>query len=199
MLLRELDPVPNPPYFSSYVIKATLDYLSMCHSANHKTLVAILSKTPVRQSSWPWCGTTCFFFFAFLFYCLCFYCSILLSWLLSLLCAIDFYPEDSAGGVWKSSRDDQQLWTPSHPPHVSPVCQPAAQRGEGRPGRSLGLCPQRHHLHTHSPYQQQVGAHKYSQVTYMQCHTCCVDTNNALPWEGLCFSHPQTSSLWWGF
>uniref|UniRef100_A0A8D0A1F8 non-specific serine/threonine protein kinase n=1 Tax=Sander lucioperca TaxID=283035 RepID=A0A8D0A1F8_SANLU len=43
----ELDPVPNPPYFSSYVIKATLDYLSMCHSANHKTLVAILSKTPI--------------------------------------------------------------------------------------------------------------------------------------------------------
>lgn len=47
MFLRELDPVPNPPYFSSYVIKATLDYLSKCHSANHKSLVAILSKTPV--------------------------------------------------------------------------------------------------------------------------------------------------------
>lgn len=46
--LRELDPAPNPPYFSSYVIKATLDYLSKCHSANHKSLVAILSKTPVR-------------------------------------------------------------------------------------------------------------------------------------------------------
>ncbi|XP_034724062.1 serine-protein kinase ATM [Etheostoma cragini] len=45
--IGELDPVPNPPYFSSYVIKATLDYLSMCHSANHKTLVAILSKTPI--------------------------------------------------------------------------------------------------------------------------------------------------------
>lgn len=48
----ELDPVPNPPYFSSYVIKSTLDYLSMCHSANqksanHKSLVAILSKTPI--------------------------------------------------------------------------------------------------------------------------------------------------------
>ncbi|XP_042342685.1 serine-protein kinase ATM [Plectropomus leopardus] len=43
----ELDPVPNPPYFSSYVIKATLDYLSKCHSANHKSLVAILSKTPI--------------------------------------------------------------------------------------------------------------------------------------------------------
>ncbi|KAM9358741.1 serine-protein kinase ATM [Symphorus nematophorus] len=43
----ELDPAPNPPYFSSYVIKATLDYLSKCHSANHKSLVTILSKTPI--------------------------------------------------------------------------------------------------------------------------------------------------------
>uniref|UniRef100_A0A672Y667 non-specific serine/threonine protein kinase n=1 Tax=Sphaeramia orbicularis TaxID=375764 RepID=A0A672Y667_9TELE len=46
-LFSELDPAPNPPYFSSFVIKATLDYLSKCHSANHKSLVAILSKTPV--------------------------------------------------------------------------------------------------------------------------------------------------------
>ncbi|XP_047449742.1 serine-protein kinase ATM isoform X2 [Mugil cephalus] len=45
--IGELDPVPNPPYFSSYVIRATLDYLSKCHSANHKSLVAILSKTPI--------------------------------------------------------------------------------------------------------------------------------------------------------
>ncbi|KAI2655981.1 Serine-protein kinase ATM [Labeo rohita] len=43
----ELDPAPNPPFFSSYVIKATLDYLSKCHSASHKSLVAILSKTPM--------------------------------------------------------------------------------------------------------------------------------------------------------
>ncbi|XP_077468061.1 serine-protein kinase ATM [Stigmatopora argus] len=43
----ELDPVPNPPYFTSHVIKATLDYLSKCHSTNHKSLVAILSKTPI--------------------------------------------------------------------------------------------------------------------------------------------------------
>nr|XP_040032849.1 serine-protein kinase ATM [Gasterosteus aculeatus aculeatus] len=43
----ELDPIPNPPYFSSNVIKATLEYLSKCNSANHKTLVAILSKTPI--------------------------------------------------------------------------------------------------------------------------------------------------------
>uniref|UniRef100_A0A8C4HF10 non-specific serine/threonine protein kinase n=1 Tax=Dicentrarchus labrax TaxID=13489 RepID=A0A8C4HF10_DICLA len=45
--IGELDPAPNPPYFTSYVIKATLDYLSKCHSANHKSLVAILSKTPI--------------------------------------------------------------------------------------------------------------------------------------------------------
>ncbi|KAF3847994.1 hypothetical protein F7725_021022 [Dissostichus mawsoni] len=49
--IGELDPVPNPPYFSSYVIKATLDYLSKCHSANHKSLVAILSKTPISIQS----------------------------------------------------------------------------------------------------------------------------------------------------
>uniref|UniRef100_A0A8C7T2I5 non-specific serine/threonine protein kinase n=1 Tax=Oncorhynchus mykiss TaxID=8022 RepID=A0A8C7T2I5_ONCMY len=45
--IGELDPAPNPPYFNSYVIKATLDYLSSCHSANLKSLVAILSKTPI--------------------------------------------------------------------------------------------------------------------------------------------------------
>ncbi|XP_020498541.2 serine-protein kinase ATM [Labrus bergylta] len=45
--IGELDPAPNPPYFSSYVIKATLDYLSMCHSTNQKSLVTILSKTPI--------------------------------------------------------------------------------------------------------------------------------------------------------
>ncbi|TRY58045.1 hypothetical protein DNTS_022698 [Danionella cerebrum] len=43
----ELDPAPNPPFFTSYVIKATLDYLSKCHSTNNKTLVSILSKTPM--------------------------------------------------------------------------------------------------------------------------------------------------------
>ncbi|XP_068601356.1 serine-protein kinase ATM [Brachionichthys hirsutus] len=44
---RELDPAPNPPHFNSTVIKATLDYLSKCHSAAHKSLVTILSKTPI--------------------------------------------------------------------------------------------------------------------------------------------------------
>ncbi|XP_073469598.1 serine-protein kinase ATM [Aquarana catesbeiana] len=42
----ELDPPPNPPYFPSYVIKATLDYISSCHNSKLKSLVAILSKTP---------------------------------------------------------------------------------------------------------------------------------------------------------
>ncbi|XP_058274732.1 serine-protein kinase ATM isoform X2 [Hemibagrus wyckioides] len=45
--IGELDPAPNPPYFSSQVIKATLGYLSKCHSTSHKSLVAILSKTPM--------------------------------------------------------------------------------------------------------------------------------------------------------
>ncbi|KAM9320664.1 serine-protein kinase ATM [Gastrophryne carolinensis] len=43
---RELDPPPNPPYFPSYVIKATLDYINSCHKSKLKSLVAVLSKTP---------------------------------------------------------------------------------------------------------------------------------------------------------
>ncbi|XP_053564522.1 serine-protein kinase ATM [Bombina bombina] len=42
----ELDPAPNPPYFPSYVIKATLDYISSCHKSKLKSLVSILSKSP---------------------------------------------------------------------------------------------------------------------------------------------------------
>ncbi|MEE6472818.1 hypothetical protein FKM82_009734 [Ascaphus truei] len=42
----ELDPAPNPPYFPSYVIKATLDYISSCHKSKLKSLVTILSKNP---------------------------------------------------------------------------------------------------------------------------------------------------------
>ncbi|KAJ8280888.1 hypothetical protein GJAV_G00060510 [Gymnothorax javanicus] len=45
--IGELDPAPNPPYFSSCVIKATLDYLSRCHGNTVKSLVTILSKTPI--------------------------------------------------------------------------------------------------------------------------------------------------------
>ncbi|XP_064027162.1 serine-protein kinase ATM isoform X2 [Pogoniulus pusillus] len=43
---RELDPAPNPPHFPSYVIKATLDYISNCHKSKSKGLVAVLSKNP---------------------------------------------------------------------------------------------------------------------------------------------------------
>ncbi|KYO44923.1 serine-protein kinase ATM isoform X2 [Alligator mississippiensis] len=42
----DLDPAPNPPHFPSYVIKATLDYISSCHKAKLKSLVAVLSKNP---------------------------------------------------------------------------------------------------------------------------------------------------------
>ncbi|XP_040439477.1 serine-protein kinase ATM isoform X2 [Falco naumanni] len=44
--IRELDPAPNPPYFPSYVIKATLDYISNCHKSKLKSIVAVLSKSP---------------------------------------------------------------------------------------------------------------------------------------------------------
>uniref|UniRef100_A0AAR2J5U2 non-specific serine/threonine protein kinase n=1 Tax=Pygocentrus nattereri TaxID=42514 RepID=A0AAR2J5U2_PYGNA len=47
--IGELDPAPNPPFFSSSVIRDTLDHLSKCHSATHKSLVAILSKTPMSM------------------------------------------------------------------------------------------------------------------------------------------------------
>ncbi|XP_040282187.1 serine-protein kinase ATM [Bufo bufo] len=43
---RELDPAPNPPYFPSSVIQATLNYISSCHKSKQKSLIAILSKTP---------------------------------------------------------------------------------------------------------------------------------------------------------
>uniref|UniRef100_K7FFL2 non-specific serine/threonine protein kinase n=1 Tax=Pelodiscus sinensis TaxID=13735 RepID=K7FFL2_PELSI len=42
----ELDPAPNPPHFPSYVIKATLDYISRCHKTKLKSIVAVLSKNP---------------------------------------------------------------------------------------------------------------------------------------------------------
>uniref|UniRef100_UPI00398E438B serine-protein kinase ATM n=1 Tax=Pristiophorus japonicus TaxID=55135 RepID=UPI00398E438B len=41
-----MDPAPNPPYFPSCVIKATLEYISSCHKEKLKSLVAILSKNP---------------------------------------------------------------------------------------------------------------------------------------------------------
>lgn len=105
------------------------------------------------------------------------YC-LLQNILLFSLSTSDVYSEDSACSVWKSNGDDQQLWTPSHPPDVSPLCQPAAQRGERRSWRCLGFCPQGHHLHSHPPYQQQVKhAHcKYSipNTEYVQITHCVV-------------------------
>ncbi|NXP37747.1 ATM kinase, partial [Leiothrix lutea] len=44
--IRELDPAPNPPHFPSYVIKATLDYISNCHKSKLRSIVAVLSKSP---------------------------------------------------------------------------------------------------------------------------------------------------------
>ncbi|KAF2973693.1 hypothetical protein EK904_004535 [Melospiza melodia maxima] len=44
--IRELDPAPNPPHFPSYVIKATLDYISNCHKSKLKSIIAVLSKSP---------------------------------------------------------------------------------------------------------------------------------------------------------
>uniref|UniRef100_A0A8C5T6Y7 Uncharacterized protein n=1 Tax=Malurus cyaneus samueli TaxID=2593467 RepID=A0A8C5T6Y7_9PASS len=41
-----LDPAPNPPHFPSYMIKATLDYISNCHKSKLKSIVAVLSKSP---------------------------------------------------------------------------------------------------------------------------------------------------------
>ncbi|XP_043928554.1 serine-protein kinase ATM isoform X2 [Protopterus annectens] len=42
----EMDPVPNPPHFPSYIIKITLDYINSCHKTKQKSIVAILSKNP---------------------------------------------------------------------------------------------------------------------------------------------------------
>ncbi|XP_072119204.1 serine-protein kinase ATM isoform X1 [Mobula birostris] len=41
-----MDPAPNPPYFPSYVIKATLEYIGSCHKEKFKSLVAVLCKNP---------------------------------------------------------------------------------------------------------------------------------------------------------
>ncbi|XP_041054809.1 serine-protein kinase ATM isoform X1 [Carcharodon carcharias] len=41
-----MDPAPNPPYFPSPVIRATLEYISSCHKEKFKSLVAILSRNP---------------------------------------------------------------------------------------------------------------------------------------------------------
>ena len=48
--IRNLDPKPNPPFYNSYNIKTTLDYLTKSFSGSGKSLVEILCKSPVS-----WC------------------------------------------------------------------------------------------------------------------------------------------------
>uniref|UniRef100_A0A3Q0S1G7 Uncharacterized protein n=1 Tax=Amphilophus citrinellus TaxID=61819 RepID=A0A3Q0S1G7_AMPCI len=63
--IGELDPVPNPPYFSSYVIKATLDYLSnqtflendhifsiFSFTCNNRTLLAVCERAEETTNSY---------------------------------------------------------------------------------------------------------------------------------------------------
>ncbi|KAM6448107.1 serine-protein kinase ATM isoform 1-T2 [Liasis olivaceus] len=42
----DLDPAPNPPYFPSCVIQATLGYINSCYKTKSKSIIAILSKNP---------------------------------------------------------------------------------------------------------------------------------------------------------
>ncbi|XP_013917836.1 PREDICTED: serine-protein kinase ATM [Thamnophis sirtalis] len=42
----DLDPAPNPPYFPSFIIQATLDYLNRCFKMKSNGIIAILSKNP---------------------------------------------------------------------------------------------------------------------------------------------------------
>ena len=71
---RDLDPAPNPPYFPSYVIKATLDYIGSCYKTKSKELIAILSKNPVSNwysTLWQ-CGNTPQYIIAFKMISCCF-------------------------------------------------------------------------------------------------------------------------------
>ena len=45
--IRNLDPQPNPPFYNSYNIKTTLDYLTKSFSGSGKSLVEILCKYTV--------------------------------------------------------------------------------------------------------------------------------------------------------
>ncbi|XP_072019634.1 serine-protein kinase ATM-like [Amphiura filiformis] len=38
------DPEPNPPFFNSYTVRATMDYLTKCHGTSAHTLVSLLAK-----------------------------------------------------------------------------------------------------------------------------------------------------------
>uniref|UniRef100_A0A8C6X9A1 Uncharacterized protein n=1 Tax=Naja naja TaxID=35670 RepID=A0A8C6X9A1_NAJNA len=42
----DLDPAPNPPYFPSFIIQATLDYINRCYKTKSNGIIAILSKNP---------------------------------------------------------------------------------------------------------------------------------------------------------
>ena len=47
---RETDPEPNPPYFTSYAIRGTLEYLTGCHKETTKSLITVLSYNKVGLS-----------------------------------------------------------------------------------------------------------------------------------------------------
>ncbi|XP_034265463.1 LOW QUALITY PROTEIN: serine-protein kinase ATM [Pantherophis guttatus] len=42
----DLDPAPNPPYFPSFIIQTTLDYINRCCKTTSNGIIAILSKNP---------------------------------------------------------------------------------------------------------------------------------------------------------
>ena len=69
----------------------------------------------------------------------------------------DLHPEDPAGAVREGGGDDQRLRAPPHPADVPPAGGPAAGGDGGGPRGRLGLRPEGHHLHAHTPLQQQVG------------------------------------------
>lgn len=46
---RNADPEPNPPYFSTSVVRATFDYLTQKHSAHASSCVMLLARTQVMD------------------------------------------------------------------------------------------------------------------------------------------------------
>jgi len=47
---RNSDPEPNPPCFSSVVVRATFDYLTQKHSAHASSCVMLLARAQVLHS-----------------------------------------------------------------------------------------------------------------------------------------------------
>nr|ACG68443.1 ataxia telangiectasia mutated protein [Branchiostoma floridae] len=43
--IKASDPEPNPPCFTSYTIRATMDYLTSCHASRQKTAIVLLAKS----------------------------------------------------------------------------------------------------------------------------------------------------------